>query len=142
MKNEPKEMVDTQTITPDRPMAWDVWQELATEDGVAASESDKTRMIERHKLVVNIIDVNSQQLRCESAIAGLDIERLTAQRDTESANPSSEAKAVLAALDKKMIALSDQSQRLSTEREFLNASLSEFDAVSAGEMAAPHVGRA
>ena len=142
MKNEPKEMVDTQTITPDRPMAWDVWRELATEDGVAASESDKTRMIERHKLVVNIIDVNSQQLRCESAIAGLDIERLTAQRDSESANASSEAKAVLAALEKRMIALSDESQRLSTQREFLNASLSEFDAVSAGEMSAPHVGRA
>ena len=141
-KTRSKEMVDSQTISPDRPNAWDMWRELATEDGVAASESDKARMIERHKLVVSIIDVNSQQLRCESAIAGLDIERATALRDTEAANPSPEAKTVLASLEKKMMALSDESQRLSTQREFLNASLSEFDAVSAGEMAAPQVGRA
>lgn len=149
----PKEMVDSQTMTPDRSMprgdgpdrstAWDLWRDLATEDPLAASERDKARMIERHKLVVSIIDVNSQQLRCESAIAGLDIERATALRDAEAADPLPEAKTVLAALDKKMMALSDESQRLATQREFLNASLSEFDAVSAGDEGdTPRVGLA
>ena len=61
-------------MLPDRGNAWQLWRDMAME-GVVASERDKARMIERHKLVVNIIDVNSQQLRCESAIAGLDIER-------------------------------------------------------------------
>ena len=100
---------------------------MATEE-VVASESDKTRMIERHKLVVNMIDVNSQQLRCESAIAGLDIERACALRDVDPRKDSVETKAVVAALDKRMSALSDESQRLATQREFLNTSLSEFDA--------------
>ena len=137
--------VGDQTLAADRPSAWDIWRDNATETGVVASESDKSRMIERHKLVVSIIDVNSQQLRCESAIAGIDIERACAQRDVDSGNPSAEAKAVLAALEKKMIALSDESQRLATQREFLNASLSEYDAVSAGEAGEsgePQVGRA
>ena len=141
MTRTAKETGEDQTISPARPSAWDIWRTLATEECVAASESDKARMIERHKLVVSIIDVNSQQLRCESAIAGIDIERACAQRDVDSGNPSAEARAVLAALEKKMIALSDESQRLATQREFLNASLSEFDAATAGEIAEPQVGR-
>ena len=114
--------------------AWQLWTELATEDALmAASEADKARMVERHKLVVNIIDVNSQQLRCESAIAGLDIERACALRDAASLAAAGDGKSVIAALDKKMAALSDESQRLATQREFLNAALSEFDAVAGGE---------
>ena len=136
-----RKMVRPQTIPPARATAWDVWRDLATGDAMAASESDKARMIERHKIVVNIIDVNSRQLRCESAIAGLDIERACAVRDADADNPSPEAKALLDALDKRMSELSDESQRLATQREFLNASLSEFDAAAS---AAPeqHAGRA
>ena len=114
---------------------------MATEEDVAASESDKARMVERHKIVVNIIDVNSKQLRCESAIAGLDIERACAEREADEGRASADANAVVAELDKRMAALSDESQRLATQREFLNASLAEFDSVSRDD-AAPRVGRA
>ena len=130
-----------QTMPADRSTAWQVWRDLATEDGVAASESDKARMVERHKIVVNIIDINSKQLRCESAIAGLDIERACALRDVDASNLPAEARAVVASLDKRMVELSDESQRLATQREFLNASLSEFDSAANGDVQPP-VGRA
>lgn len=94
---------------------------------MTASEADKARMIERHKLVVNIIEVNSQQLRCESAIAGLDIERACAVRDASMPSASPEVRAAIASFDERMATLSDQRQRLETEREFLNSVLLEFD---------------
>ena len=132
--------VPEDVVQSSRSSAWDIWRDKATE-GVVASESDKARMIERHKLVVNMIDVNSQQLRCESAIAGLDIERACATREARSGTVSAETEAVVAALDKRMAALSDESQRLATQREFLNVSLSEFDAAASSE-SKPILGRA
>ena len=39
-----------------------------------ADSADRSDMLERHKIVVALIEVNSQQLRCDSAAAGLDIE--------------------------------------------------------------------
>ncbi len=125
--------MDAMPTMPDRGDAWQIWRNLATENSVAASERDKTRMVDRHKLVVSIIDVNSQQLRCESAIAGLDIERACAIREASSNDDVAKAdaaKSEVIALDKRMILLCDESQRLATQREFLNTSLSEFDAVS------------
>lgn len=95
---------------------------------MVSNDSDKARMIERHKLVVNIIDINSRQLRCESAIAGLDIERACAIRDAALPGALPDVQSVIAVLDQRMTALSDESQRLATQREFLNAALSEFDA--------------
>ena len=130
-----------QTTPAGRPTAWDIWRHIATEEDLTASDSDKARMMERHKVVVNIIDVNSKQLRCESAIAGLDIERACAMREAEEGRASEETKSVVAALDRRMLALSDESQRLATQREFLNASLTEFDSAARDDAATP-VGRA
>ena len=118
---------ESSSTEPRRDNAWELWRDLSTEDAVVATETDKARMIERHKLVVNIIEINSQQLRCESAKAGLDIERACALRDADQANTSPAAQDALADLDRRMAALTDESKRLDTQREFLNASLMEFD---------------
>ena len=120
-------------VKPDRPTSWSVWRKLSTLEtaNMAASEADRSRMIERHKLVVNIIDVNSRQLRCESAKAGVDIERACALRDAALPDASQEMKARLAELERRMEDLSAEAQRLESQREFLNATLSEFDGSAA-----------
>lgn len=92
-----------------------------------ANEADRTRMIERHNLVVRIIEINSQQLRCEGARAGLDIERACAVRDAGLPNASPDLQQLIATLDHRMAALADESGRLATQREFLNTALTQFD---------------
>ena len=72
--------------------AWRLWTSLARND-VMAETGDRERFQERHKLVLALIEVNSQQLRCDSQSAGLDIERLDAQRDVERTNNAGEARA-------------------------------------------------
>lgn len=130
-------------MNPDRPTAWSVWRDLSTLEGatMAASEADRSRMIERHKLVVNIIEINSQQLRCESAKAGADFERARAEQDANLPGASGESRALVVALDQRLSELRAEAQRLETQREFLNATLTEFDG-AAGSSDAPAVGRA
>ena len=83
--------------------------------------------MERHKVVVAMIEVNSQQLRCDSASAGLDIERLTARREVERNPGSAEAREALAAVEKRTADIEEKKRKLRTEREWLEKSLSEFD---------------
>ena len=92
-----------------------------------SKEADRARMIERHNLVVRIIEINSQQMRCESTRAGLDIERACAVRDAALPNASPGLHQLIATLDQRMAALADESQRLATQREFLNTALTDFD---------------
>ncbi len=114
-------------LGPQRGSAWQLWRELAWEEAAMSKEADRTRMIERHNLVVRIIEINSQQLRCESARAGLDIERACAVRDAALPNASPDLRQLIATLDQRMAALADESQRLATQREFLNTALTDFD---------------
>ena len=51
-------------------------------------DRSREHMLSRHEIVVAIIEINSQQLRCASIAAGLDIERLCAVRDLERALPA------------------------------------------------------
>lgn len=90
---------------------------------------DRDRMMERHKLVVAMIEVNSQQLRCDSACAGLDIERLNALRDIERPESSVLGREALAAIDKRAAELEEKKRKLRQEREWLDQSLAEFDAL-------------
>ncbi len=132
----------TSAVQPERPTVWSLWKNLSTLESadMAASEADRSRMIERHKLVVNIIEINSLQLRCESAKAGLDIERACARRDAALPDAPAETKAHVAALERKMDELTSEAQRLESQREFLNATLSEFDGTASDSAEA--VGRA
>ena len=111
--------------------AWSIWTELARGD-VMADSADRTQMMERHKIVVAMIEVNSQQLRCDSASAGLDIERLNARRDVETTGGSPEAKKALEEVERRASEVEEKKRKLAQERDWLETSLTEFD----GRMAA------
>ena len=111
--------------------AWSIWTELARGDAMADS-ADRTQMMERHKIVVALIEVNSQQLRCDSAAAGLDIERLNARRDVENSGGTPEAEKALADVERRASDVEDKKRKLAQERDWLETSLTEFD----GRMAA------
>ncbi len=111
--------------------AWSIWTELARGDAMADS-ADRTQMMERHKIVVALIEVNSQQLRCDSATAGLDIERLNARRDVEKSGGTPEAEKALAEVERRASEIENKKRKLAQERDWLETSLTEFD----GRMAA------
>ena len=90
-------------------------------------DSGKERMMERHNIVVAIIEINSQQLRCDSAAAGLDIERLSARRDFEQKGDTPETREALAALDIRLAEIEDKKRKLAQSRDWLETSLAEFD---------------
>lgn len=93
------------------------------------ADGDKRQpMLERHKIVVAIIEVNSQQLRCDSQTAGLDVERLTAERDAKQMGDTAETRSALASIAQREAELEEKQKKLQIEREWLEKVLSEFDA--------------
>ena len=117
---------------------WRLWTELARND-IMADSANRDSMMERHKIVVALIEVNSQQLRCDSASAGLDIERLTAHRDAERLGNTPEARQTLAAVEKRTSELEEKKRKLSQERSWLEQSLSEFDALMPAQPLQPKI---
>lgn len=106
--------------------AWKIWTALARSD-VMADTADRAKMMERHKIVVAMIEVNSQQLRCDSQAAGLDIERLNARRDVEQSGGSPESQKALADIERRTQEVEAKKRKLAQERDWLETSLSEFD---------------
>ena len=106
--------------------AWKIWTELARND-VMADTAGKDRMMERHNIVVAMIEINSQQLRCDSAAAGLDIERLNARRDFEQQGDTPETREALAAIDRREAEIDDKKRKLAQSRDWLESSLRDFD---------------
>jgi len=100
---------------------------------MATKEEDRARMIARHNLVVSIIEINSQQMRSQSARAGLEIERACAVRDAALPGASPDLAGVIEELDRRMAALANEIQRLAARRDFLNAGLIEFDTGDASQ---------
>ena len=98
-----------------------------TEAEAAEMEAARQRMIARHKLIEGMIHNNELQLKNESARGGAEIEREVARRDVGLPGAGAEAKAALAAVQKRLDELNDEHRRLVSEREFLNASLLEFE---------------
>ena len=116
--------------------AWRTWIELARGD-VMADSADRNRMMERHNIVVGLIEVNSQQLRCDSQAAGLDIERLNAERDVERQGSSQAARDALADVERRAEEVEAKKRKLAQERDWLETSLSEFDAQMQGSPSKP-----
>lgn len=106
--------------------AWRLWTALARSDVMADTEN-RDQMLERHKIIVSLIEVNSQQLRCDSIAAGLDIERLCAVRELERPGGAPGARDALAAIDKRIREIEERKKKLKLEREWLEQSLSEID---------------
>jgi hypothetical protein len=105
-----------------------------------ASLEGRQQMLERHEIVVRIIEANSKRLRLDNEINGLDIERRIAERDlNEGASAGSQA--TLEGLESKLAALRAESSKLDVERAWLEEQLTEFDGAAAG-VPSPRIGRA
>ena len=93
----------------------------------AELEVARQRMIARHKLIEGMIHNNELQLKNESARGGAEIERECALRDVAKADAGAEAQADLDRVTQKLRGLEEEHRRLVAEREWLNASLLEFE---------------
>jgi hypothetical protein len=101
-----------------------------------AAERQRARdwTLARHKIIDGMIHNNQMQLRNECARGGAEIELECALRDTARAGAGAEAQAELERVTAHLQALRAEHQRLVAEREWLNASLLEFEnGPSAGE---------
>jgi len=93
----------------------------------AELERARERMIARHKLIEGMIRNNEMQLKNESARGGAEIELECARRDVARGNAGARAQAELERVAVRLQALQEEHQRLVSEREWLNASLLEFE---------------
>jgi hypothetical protein len=106
-----------------------------TEEEAVELENARARMIARHKLIERIIDNNQMQLKNETARGGAEIERECALRDAAAAGAGADAKLALERVTARLTELDAERVRLVAEREWLNASLLEFES---GPSAAEH----
>lgn len=98
-----------------------------TEEQAAELEQARQRMLARHKLVEAMIRNNEQQLKNDSARGGAEIERACALRDIALPGAGAAAQAELDEVTTRLAALEDTHRRLVIEREWLNASLLEYE---------------
>ena len=98
----------------------------------------RDRMIARHKLIEGMIRNNEMQLKNESARGGAEIEFECAKRDAAKIGSGTEAQAELERVTLRLQALREEHQRLVAEREWLNASLMEFENVSSSDERSGH----
>lgn len=98
-----------------------------TPEEAAELQRARERMIARHRLIERIIRNNEMQLKNESARGGAEIELECAMRDVARVDAGTEAQAELERVTARLQALREEYQRLVAEREWLNASLLEFE---------------
>jgi hypothetical protein len=98
-----------------------------TAEEAAELERARERMLARHKLIEGMIRNNELQLKNESARGGAEIELECARRDVAKGNAGAAAQAELERATARLLALQGKHQRLVAEREWLNASLLEFE---------------
>ena len=98
-----------------------------TPEEAAELQRARERMIARQRLIERIIRNNEMQLKNESASGGAEIELECAMRDVARVDAGTEAQAELERVTARLQALREEHQRLVAEREWLNASLLEFE---------------
>jgi hypothetical protein len=96
-------------------------------DEAAELQRARERMLARHKLIEGMIRNNEMQLKNESARGGAEIELECAKRDVARAGSGSAELHELKRMTERFKALQDEHARLVAEREWLNASLLQFD---------------
>jgi hypothetical protein len=105
-----------------------------TAEEAAELERARERMLARHKLIEGMIRNNEMHLKNESARGGAEIELECAMRDAARPDAGTEAQAELQRARAHLQTLREEHQRLAAEREWLNASLLEFESnPSSGE---------
>lgn len=93
----------------------------------------RDRMLARHKLIEGMIRNNEMQIKNESARGGAEIELECAKRDAARAGAADAELRELERATERFKALQDDHARLVAEREWLNASLLQFDAEASAE---------
>src|ERR1700761_6200295 len=104
-----------------------------TAEEAAELQRARDRIIARHRLIEGIIRNNELQLKNESARGGAEIELECAMRDIARGGPQTEAHAERERVTARLQALREDQQRLIAEREWLNASLLEFESGPSSE---------
>jgi hypothetical protein len=100
--------------------------QIAAEEA-AEQQRARERMIARHKLIEKMIRNNEMQMKNESARGGAEIELECARRDAARAGAGAEAHAELERVTARLQTLREEHEHLVAEREWLNASLLEFE---------------
>jgi chromosome segregation ATPase len=100
--------------------------QIAAEEAAELDRS-RERMLARHKLIEGMIRNNEMQLKNESARGGAEIELECARRDAAKGDAGPAAQAEFEKATDRLQALQEERQRLVAEREWLNASLLEFE---------------
>lgn len=98
-----------------------------TEEEAAELENARNRVIARHKLIEGMIRNNELQMKNESARGGAEIERACALRDMALPKAGAAEQAELERTVARRQSLEAEHQRLFAERQWLNASLLEFE---------------
>ena len=98
-----------------------------TAEEAAELQRARERMIARHKLIEGMIRNNEMQLKNDSARGGAEIELECARREAARADAGIEANAELERVTARLQTLREEHERLVAEREWLNASLLEFE---------------
>jgi hypothetical protein len=98
-----------------------------TEDEARELELARQHMLDRHKLIMGMIQNNEQQLKNESARGGAEIEREVALRNLNAPDAGATAQAELDTVTARLQKLEEEHRRLVLEREWLNTSLLEFE---------------
>ena len=98
-----------------------------TPEEAAELQRARERMIARQRLIEGIIRNNEMQLKNESARGGAEIELECAMRDVGRVDAGTEARAELERVTARLQGLREEHQHLLAEREWLNASLLEFE---------------
>jgi hypothetical protein len=98
-----------------------------TEEEAKELELARQHMLDRHKLIMGMIQNNEQQLKNESARGGAEIERECALRNLNLPGAGAEAQVELDTVTARLRKLEEEHRRLVAEREWLNTSLLEFE---------------
>ncbi len=98
-----------------------------TEEEALEIQRARERMVSRHKLIEGMIHNNELQLKNESARGGAEIERACAIRDAEKQGAGKSEQEEVARVSARLATLEVEHTRLVAEREWLNASLLEFE---------------
>jgi hypothetical protein len=98
-----------------------------TPEEAAELDRARERMLARHKLIEGMIRNNEMQLKNESARGGAEIELECARRDVAQGAAGAGGQAELERVTTRLRALQEEHQRLVAEREWLNASLLQFE---------------
>jgi hypothetical protein len=116
------------------PVPNDSWRgPQITPEEAAELQRARDRMLARQKLVEGMIRNNELQLKNESARGGAEIELECAMRDLKRGGEQAEAQAEFERVTARLQTLREEQQRLIAEREWLNASLLEFESGPSSE---------